>query len=1118
MNSTELIKLSNNILSAIQKQNQLLNKYLEKESLHQGVIRPKLPRIAPENVEEQGLKSVLPTISSANAKQTHLPAVNDSIIALISTDKSNFHAFSYFEGTISQIDSQKPYNLADIAFNSSELENLEKIQLNYSLLNENISLTLNTQPDPEDIGIGTKVLFKQGVFETSQLNPETDETETICLDRWHLGEITKVLKIKKSPDKKNSNKISSSLPTSSFSFGKDKTKSNTVSLCIKHEKQNSPTYTYKFFGTHVKTNTDGKFTAFRNYSQTFIDYEIKDLRLAINYFDLTEEVDKTSVRTEMEFDFTENLKKSYDKDIDIFLSFSKLNSIEYLSRNLEQKPSKQFLDVTGLSEQEAQDLDFLRDKFLDHYLDPNLIQNYLEKEIKLKVFISTEDTDVKLIQENLKKSKVYIACLSEEFTSNSNKTIEFSYAKKSLDIPIIPIIVGYNQIKWQDSVIGLLTAGELYIWFKNFNEGEEICQRKIRDVKNALINYLSSYIPELENDANYIPDVDQHTNSSNQQEKNLKTTQNIPQSYKNFTGPSQIFISYAWKNSIDALNKMEITPDQYVGSPKSSAQYADPRYIAASLQNFYNSTYNQNLDQGIELDPDDVEEDREDPIDVWLDINKLSSTKNFSMFQQIHKSIGECDLVIICISNEYANSENCLMEAQFTLRNLHKPVIFIEVGDPETSKNWKKSVIGMLYDVNFPVVDFLSIGSSVEFFGKISEIFQLSVKFLGLKHVESTLHLGGQPEELMKQVTGVDSSGDPIQISQHVHELKESLKKVTQELEQEETEELDQQVTDLDDILEAEKEEISEMQEESDDPSDDDSSLAEEADLSISEIGGMDPEQNQSDDVSEIFPKSNSQDTFSHFRFKSRGSEIKPARNFKVAEKPKPVPVVSKLSKVSPAPPPPPPAPIGFGSPPPAPPLPTGATFAPVINQTGGGKSNGLPPPPPPAPPKDTDLRSQLKPVGFFDLPEAKKEKKAPKKKKKVQKQQDTFFDDDQSLSEQSSVKNENVRGRNLGKNEWYKTTAKSRGRKKFNQQTLKSSETIAIVQTKSNDKISSKKLHWQDSSIITPLPAGQIPPPPPALPPPPPVILNWREYNKIENPPPPQNQFRKDYVTARNM
>ena len=83
---------------------------------------------------------------------------------------------------------------------------------------------------------------------------------------------------------------------------------------------------------------------------------------------------------------------------------------------------------------------------------------------------------------------------------------------------------------------------------------------------------------------------------------------------------------------------------------------------------------------------------------IWLDIEQLSSTDDSGMFGQIAEGLNHANIVIICLSKEYAQSKNCEMEAQFALRTLNKKCIVVEVGTGNSADQdaWKASAIGLL--------------------------------------------------------------------------------------------------------------------------------------------------------------------------------------------------------------------------------------------------------------------------------------------------------------------------------------------------------------------------------------------------------------------------------------
>ena len=66
---------------------------------------------------------------------------------------------------------------------------------------------------------------------------------------------------------------------------------------------------------------------------------------------------------------------------------------------------------------------------------------------------------------------------------------EFQYAKKTVKIPVIPIVVGSGSFDWMMTVVGLLIAGEIYIHFSN---------KDVQDVKMAeLLKAVKKSVPEI---------------------------------------------------------------------------------------------------------------------------------------------------------------------------------------------------------------------------------------------------------------------------------------------------------------------------------------------------------------------------------------------------------------------------------------------------------------------------------------------------------------------------------------------------------------------------------------------------------------------------------------------
>ena len=55
----------------------------------------------------------------------------------------------------------------------------------------------------------------------------------------------------------------------------------------------------------------------------------------------------------------------------------------------------------------------------------------------------------------LKDSKIVVACISDEYANSVNCRMEFQFACKTLEKPILPLIVGTGN-NWQETVVGML--------------------------------------------------------------------------------------------------------------------------------------------------------------------------------------------------------------------------------------------------------------------------------------------------------------------------------------------------------------------------------------------------------------------------------------------------------------------------------------------------------------------------------------------------------------------------------------------------------------------------------------------------------------------------------------
>ncbi|XP_021339283.1 uncharacterized protein LOC110440494 isoform X2 [Mizuhopecten yessoensis] len=117
------------------------------------------------------------------------------------------------------------------------------------------------------------------------------------------------------------------------------------------------------------------------------------------------------------------------------------------------------------------------------------------------------------------------------------------------------------------------------------------------------------------------------------------------------------FVSYCWSNSHDAISKGSRKKEGALG-------YGDPRKVKNYLES-----------KGIPC---------------WLDIERVGGG---GLFEDIAGGLRKAQVVVACVSNEYANSNNCQMEFRFALCQLRLPIILAVVG---TGYQWERSEIGML--------------------------------------------------------------------------------------------------------------------------------------------------------------------------------------------------------------------------------------------------------------------------------------------------------------------------------------------------------------------------------------------------------------------------------------
>lgn len=131
--------------------------------------------------------------------------------------------------------------------------------------------------------------------------------------------------------------------------------------------------------------------------------------------------------------------------------------------------------------------------------------------------------------------------------------------------------------------------------------------------------------------------------------------------------PPDVFISYCWQNSQDAIKKG-------TKGPKSAQGWLDPRTLVPFL--------------------------KENGIEAWLDIQEINPST--TLFAEITQGINKASLVVACLSDEYVKSVNCKLEFRFAHISLKVPIVKAIVG---TGNEWKKHEISFLAG-NYPEVNF----------------------------------------------------------------------------------------------------------------------------------------------------------------------------------------------------------------------------------------------------------------------------------------------------------------------------------------------------------------------------------------------------------------------------
>ncbi|XP_075244459.1 uncharacterized protein LOC142338555 [Convolutriloba macropyga] len=235
-------------------------------------------------------------------------------------------------------------------------------------------------PAVNSIGVGSNVLFAQGFYGA--------KGDKFSGSRWHMGKITNVKK--------------------------------------------QPNGSTLYDGQHAFGEKDGKWVTYTNYSETFSDLKLEDLRVSPNALDAFGSDNKST---------TSNKKVG---TFDVFVCYSDANTKNNNKENI--NPIKVIQDI--------------------------------EDNLKVKTNLKVRNPSLSDVATMIANAKVFIAFISNEFAEDEKCQQQFQFAKKSKGIPVIPVVVG-QDFDWTRTVVGLLIAGELYIHFKD----ESTYKQKIQELK-----------------------------------------------------------------------------------------------------------------------------------------------------------------------------------------------------------------------------------------------------------------------------------------------------------------------------------------------------------------------------------------------------------------------------------------------------------------------------------------------------------------------------------------------------------------------------------------------------------------------------------------------------------
>ncbi|KNC51476.1 leucine-rich-repeat protein [Thecamonas trahens ATCC 50062] len=265
----------------------------------------------------------------------------------------------------------------------------------------------------------------------------------------------------------------------------------------------------------------------------------------------------------------------------------------------------------------------------------------------------------------LQSVRIFVACVSVEYFNDPAAVREYEYAIKILHKSRVPVVVG-ESFDFMRHRAYMLISGELWIDFVSPATREA----KLAELSSRLLMMLPANSPAQA----YVPTDDKGAEGHIEvYERGLAVPRRVPPLAVNSARP--VFVSYAWRNSAHAFGEAAVGK-------------VDPRGIAIDLAKNYG-------------------------LGTWLDIDCLGRN---GLFEDIAAGLSRARVVVACVSDAYAASDNCRMEFLHAAKNLCLPMVVAVVGSGDYA--WTRSEVGLIA-AGLPQIKF---GSASEFEASMEEL------------------------------------------------------------------------------------------------------------------------------------------------------------------------------------------------------------------------------------------------------------------------------------------------------------------------------------------------------------------------------------------------------------